>query len=224
MRLGLLHPTFDAFGGAEALLLAQARELEGLGHSVEGIALGRRIDERPESGFDRFVIHTVGRSGAPDAPWTFWDRLRCGSRLARLIGRYDGLLAANFPANALAGHASVEGPTIWYTNEPPRRLYRRTTHPRLEAAHETHQELAAVNYYRERLEKEARLDRWPHRRGIRDWDRAGIARVDRIWVNSDFTRGLVRRIYGRTDAEVVYPIVPGLRRYRLVPAGRDRCG
>lgn len=208
LRVGILHPCFTALGGAEILHLEQARLLAQQGHRVELVELGRRGDVDADARLASHQIHRVERAGDPGDSWGWTDRLRYGRRLARALAGQDVVLAGNFPAGPLSGHADVRGLTVWYCHEPPRGLYRRATHPQLEAVRSTAPHLAAVRYHERRLRREARLARFPLRRFAPAWDQRGVARVDRIWANSAFTRGLVERVYGRTDATVVYPIVP----------------
>jgi glycosyltransferase involved in cell wall biosynthesis len=210
VRLAILHPSFEAFGGAEALVCEQARELAGLGHEVTlvSFALGRLRDEGVP-GVKSAEIRRPLRSAAAELGafegWTGVDRA-----VNRALAGAERIIAQHPPASSFAVRAGFAARTIYYCNEPTRAFHRRAVSPALDAlvARRANMGSFAERAYATSLARDARRRLVPFGLG---WagreERAAIARVAGVWANSAFTAELARRVYGRADVEVVYPFV-----------------
>jgi glycosyltransferase involved in cell wall biosynthesis len=143
------------------------------------------------------------------------------NRGARAIEWMDGLdlvLAHNFPCGAMLGASKLALRKVWQCNEPPRGLHIRLANPVLSAHAEANREGvvdAATAQWRTQLD---RTDGKHRLSALRQYDVEQVARLDHVYAISEFSRDNARRIYGRCDDEVVYPIV------RFPDGGRVRTG
>ncbi len=227
MRAVILHRGFKTWGGAEALALAQARDLRTAGVDVHLVAL--EVDAATWGpALDGLPFHQVPRRHWTDFPFLLDRR----ARLARLAGRVeatlrrlapDVVLAHNPPAPALLGALDTPARKLWYCHEPPRGLYPRQTNRRLLEASRAGL-LAAqqplIRALRRDLGRDARGGPfWARRLGF---DQEGVAALGAIAANSAYTRTSVSTAYGGRQAEVLYPAV-GLAPAPHLP-GIDRTG
>lgn len=148
MKLAVLHPAFGAWGGAENVILWQARALAARGRSVTVLtgecsaqarawleqagAVVRILSGMRGRGWERIQLARGRLRLLPMADHVV--RLhrgamrRGGSELARVLERFDAVDVHNFPATWWAAEAArvARGslpPMVWSCNEPPRNLY-----------------------------------------------------------------------------------------------------
>lgn len=226
MRVGFFHPKFNRVGGAENLIVAQAQYLRERGLDVSIISRFHA----PERWRER--LQGLDRREFRAQPIHWYDFFRSpAQRLERnipeaaaVLSDCDLVIAHNFPCCALLGAAAIRGKRVWYCNEPHRQLYLITANPRLHEHVMAHAPASRVErfyagklarYRRQELQKTSRLAR------LRAFDLQHTAAVELVLANSEFTRDNLRRTYGRSDAQVIYPIVQFPRRGRA-RAGIDR--
>lgn len=209
MKIALFHTSFKSVGGAEILALAQARHLRAAGDALDLLTFafdrGRWGEALGDMG-----LHLVKKGTWVDflVAWSRTHKLeRRGQRAQALLRALDpDLVFSHNPVccGMLAG-SDLRGRKVWYCHEPPRGLYPRETDRCLVAAREGGLYPTASPGFRE---IEARWNRSTRetRRRIR-FDQAGARAMDRIIANSAFCRDNAARIYGRTDIDVVYPMV-----------------
>jgi glycosyltransferase involved in cell wall biosynthesis len=204
MRLDVFHPGFESLGGAESLALAQARGLRA--HGFEPRIASFRIESATWADqLDGLPTLAIAKRAPWDLLFGVHRRGRLEARLRRVraaLGDSPVVLAHNFPASAMAGHLGGPGRSVWYSHEPPRPVHPGWSSPLLDtlsAGRAVPEELrAAVDEHRQRLAREDH--------DLAAWERAGVARLAAVVANSEFTAGLLRRIYGRCEA-VVPPLV-----------------
>ncbi|UCD73035.1 MAG: glycosyltransferase family 4 protein [Candidatus Bathyarchaeota archaeon] len=207
MKIAVLHDLLDRKGGAEKTLLSIARHLEDRGHDVSIFTLILDKERTFTDLVEKVNVKEVGilkdwlsYSGAPRSSMRRRLRNMFGSldptqQLYLLyalrtfsglkLGEYDIIHASNYPAsNAAALLKKEQGvPAVWGCNEPYRDLWLKeySTEPYLSrAANRTVGDL------------------------LRFIDVRLVSSLDAIFVNSNYTRTLVERIYGRTST-VIYP-------------------
>ncbi|UCF68586.1 MAG: glycosyltransferase family 4 protein [Acidobacteriota bacterium] len=228
--LGLLHPTFERWGGAEwyihqtlcAMLEGRLREAVVYTHRYSPPPGEKRLPYR-------VVEHRYG--GLLSAPWD-WSRV--ARRLAPSWREHDALLIHNYPATMWLAAARQQAdlpPAVWYCHEPPEQLHGQ--HESAAERRSTSSTLSALRFYRlragwwlysrwrERRER-ARLGERRWREARRAAEREAVAAIETILANSRFTADRVASIYGKS-AEVVYPVPADLD--RLAPsaaAEKDR--
>ncbi len=210
MRLAILHPSFEAFGGAEALVRDQARELAALGHDVTVVsfALGRLRREGVAGAAIAELRRPLRRAGAELA--VFEGFTGVDGSVKRALAGAERIIAHHPPASSFAVRAGFAERTIFYCHEPTRAFHRRTVSPALDALLGRRANAAsfAERAYATSLSRDARRRLVPFGNG---WagreERGAIARVAAVWANSAFTAELAHSVYGRADVEVVYPFV-----------------
>jgi glycosyltransferase involved in cell wall biosynthesis len=210
MALAIFHPSFQLFGGAEILATSFARSLQKSGLDVSVVTLS--IDaERQKSWLDGVPVRRV-----PEPAWTdvFRPQLaklqRAAVRAETCLNDFGTVLALNFPANLMLGASSIRSRRAWYCNEPPRHWHVVETNPRL---YDRVKSAPGGTSEAERLfakklaDHEKRTSRPSQRTKEVAFDIECTKRLDVIIAISEFGRENVRRVYGRTDVEVIYPIV-----------------
>jgi glycosyltransferase involved in cell wall biosynthesis len=223
MKVGFFHPKFNRVGGAENLIVAQAQYLRALGLDVSIIshfpAPARWRDSLP--GLERRSFRAL------PARWNDFFRspaLRLGKNVPEVeavLSDCELVVAHNFPCCALLGAAAISGKRAWYCNEPHRQLHLVTANPRLHEHVIAHPPSSRVErFYAAKLKRYRKLEQRPSSRlaRMRAFDLQHAAAVEIVLANSQFTRDNLRRTYGRSDAEVIYPIVQFPKR------GRARTG
>jgi len=227
MTVVLFHPAFRTMGGAELLVASQARCLKRAGLDVRVATLA--LDEARFR--DRFEGIPV--SVAPRASWTdvFVGRARS---LERTVPRVEpslrsatAVMACNFPANLLLGASSISAKRVWYCTEPSRDFHAIATNPRL---YERVRSMPGGSSDAERdfatrlAEYERAMASSSWRTRVVAYDVESTKKLDSILAISEFGRGNVRRVYGRNDATIVYPIVQFPIEHRRSRSGLDRTG
>jgi glycosyltransferase involved in cell wall biosynthesis len=224
MRLGIFHPAFEAVGGAELLVAAQAQHFRAQGAGPEIVTLG--FDEaRWSERLAGIPVRTVLKRHWSD-PLYGLGRLaklrRRGLRAAEALKPYDLVIAHNFPASAMLGAAPIQSRKIWQCNEPPRSIHMRNANPALAA-----RLAATLGEGPEEATRAFSLALEGHDQGMRrntslrarhTYDLEVTRGLDLIYAISEFSRDNARRIYGRCRDEVIYPIV------RFPEGGRNRSG
>lgn len=208
MRLAIFHSAFDAIGGAQFTAARQAKLFQALGAEVRLKTFA----------YDRALWNDfVGNLRVDAFPWLLEDseevEERRGIHARRVewvlddLERFDVLLAHNFPINAALGLSRHSALKLWYCHEPTRILHPRGANPNL------WRRIPRILVGRSRAVRSflAYLCwKWitspSTRRSSRD-DRIGVAGIDEIWANSEFTRDNVHRVFGTRAVEVVHPVV-----------------
>lgn len=207
MKIAVLHDLLDRKGGAERTLLSIARNLEDRGHDVSIFTLILEKERTFTDLVEKVNVREVGilknwlnHSGAARSSTRSHLRnvlgslkltqqfyllyaLRTFSRLK--LEEYDIIHASNYPAsNAAAFLKKEQGiPAVWGCNEPYRDLWLKeyNTEPYLSRA--ANRTIGGL---------------------LRFLDVRFVSSLDAIFVNSNYTRTLVERIYGRAST-VIYP-------------------
>jgi glycosyltransferase involved in cell wall biosynthesis len=208
-QVRFLHRALDVVGGAEILLVDQARFLERVGADVRV----RTLVYDPGAWDERLGSIPV------DAWFRASDERR--PRLTRTLGRRrlswllrelddsDVALAHGYPLSAALGAAAGRGARIWHCLEAPRWLHPQASNPYLAEHAERAPLRHGPHHYRTSLASP--VGAWPfvgRRRPSRvAEDRAGVLGLTAVWALSEYTLDSVRRIYPTVSAEVLPPIV-----------------
>jgi len=220
MRAAFFHPQFKGVGGAEVLIAAQARFLVEKGHDVRLVSHMRQ-PERWQAAFagvaqDHFQTYLPGEWYLPRA-----TRIeRALPRALEQLRGSDAVIAHNFPSCALLGMAELPGTQrVWYCNEPNRTLHLIESTPYMHArVLATPARSGAERAYANKLRLYKLLTSTELGRRTRELDRQHSAQVEILCANSEYTRDNIRRIYERSDAHVINPII------HFPAAGRARTG
>jgi len=208
MLIGVSHPSFGATGGAEILLARQIAGLRARGHRVRLVTMA--LDETRWPTLPRMAEIRLAPKHWTDAFFpvgTAKLRRRVARQAARLA-EVDAVLASGYPANLVAVRTTARR-SVWYCNEPSRRLHFASTYPTLAARVRrvpASEDSPLYAHVRCRLAAEATPDR--RLTAMRLADRLATAQVDRIVANSGYAAQFVRRVYQRDADAVVYPTVP----------------
>ena len=214
--MGVLHPTFESWGGAEWFIHGVLNALiERYGFSV---VLYTHRWMAPEEVNPRYEVIEHRLGGVFSGPWD-WNRITRKHR-DRWV-EHDVLFAHNHPSLEWVGRMPNTPPVVWYCHEPPRHVW--------EAEDcnvwRMHQSLIkrirhscqAASFYGGgipwRLLSKACLS-FKRRRGggdwiqrLQSWDRTSVSRCRTILANSSFTAKRILELYNR-EATVVYPLLP----------------
>jgi len=226
MPIGLFHPAFRGIGGAEILVATWAQYMKRVGVDVRVVTMD--LDERRWRSWFEGIPLTVTASGS-------WLDLLSSNRrkLERAVPRIEAslsdcsaVLASNFPANALLGASNIKAKRVWFCNEPSRKFHLVATSPRL------HEQVrsspgGSSDVERDYVRALAKYERAQRRRGFRDvvqFDLQNTVKLDGLLALTEFGRDSVRRVYARSDATVVYPMVRFPARRARPRAGLDRSG
>jgi len=199
MKTVFFHPSFGDLGGAELLAATQATYLKGQAWDVSLVTFGFREEVW------RNKLMDIPVDVVPRRHWTdlFRGRLEKwkgrAHRAEPFLARAETVLAHNPPAAAMLGHMAIKGLRVWYCHEAPWRLHPESVDYDLLQCPGSSEALQAL---RRRILERAKRDR-----ALAEWDWAGVARLDRIIANSGFCRDNLQRIYGRSDIQVIPPIV-----------------
>jgi glycosyltransferase involved in cell wall biosynthesis len=210
VEVRVLHRALDVVGGAEVLLVDQARSLQRAGANVSL----RTLVYSPGSWNERVgplgveALHRVTdaerrpRIGRDPGP----------KQLDWLLGRLGGIdlvIAHGYPVSCALGAISGPGVRLWYCHEAPRWLHPREANPYLAKhaarAPERHGPKRYTTYLASSFGALPLVGR--RRPSIVEADRRGVSGLDAIWANSEYTRDAAQRIYGKRDCAVVYPFV-----------------
>jgi glycosyltransferase involved in cell wall biosynthesis len=213
MRMAMFHPAFESVGGAEILAVTQARFFRDQGVALDLVTLGydpqrwasrlagipvRVLQKRHWT--DLFL--GIGRMG----------KLRVrGRRAAEVLKDYDLVVAHNFPASTLLGAAPIKGRKVWQCNEPPRTIHLREANPALTARLQTTggrcAEEATREFQKHLVVHDQKMGRASSAQARKQFDLESVRKMDQIYAISEFSRDNARRIYGRCEDRVIYPIV-----------------
>jgi glycosyltransferase involved in cell wall biosynthesis len=225
MTVALFHPAFEIIGGAEILVATQASLLRRA--NVDVCIATFRIDRHRW----RERLQEIPIRLAPRASWL--DRVSGPlARMRRAVLRsevcltgVETVMACNYPTNVLLGACSISARRLWCCTEPSRDYHLAGTNPRL------HERVASTSGgvteaerdYTRRLAKYERAARRPSWSEFIAFDLENTRKIDAIYAISEFSRDNVHRVYGRSDAEIIYPVVrfPPPRTHR---SGLDRRG
>src|SRR5262245_49345411 len=114
LRAGVLHATFESWGGAEWFIH----------QSAAGMPIATHRWSDPPGGGARPTGLLEHRCGAARSGPADWDR--AGRLIAPWCEPLDVLVAHNWPALQWAEAAARAGagkPVVWYCHEPPAGLY-----------------------------------------------------------------------------------------------------
>ncbi len=224
MRLAVFHPAFESVGGAEILAATQAGFYRDHGLDLDLVTLGYD-PERWASRLSGIPVRVAQKRHWTDLLFGIgrMGKLRVrGKRAEEMLRDYDLVVAHNFPASALLGAASIKGRKVWQCNEPPRSIYLREANPALTARIQATGSQYAEEATRQFLKKLVHYDqemKWPSSAIARkNFDLESVKDIDQIYAISEFSRDNARRIYGRCEERVIYPIV------RFPEGGRARSG
>jgi glycosyltransferase involved in cell wall biosynthesis len=206
--VALFHPAFRLLGGAEILVATQAQYLRSSGTDVRVATLA--FESRFESLLEGVTVRVAER-----APWL--DRFRSeAERMVRAVPRVDALLAdcrtvmaVNFPCNALLGASSTRARKLWCCTEPSRQWHLVATSPHLHARHTKHPtgDSDVERTYARRLLSNARARETTEGARLVAFDVEMTKKLDVVYSISEFARDTMKRVYGRSDDAVIYPMV-----------------
>lgn len=215
MRVTIFHSHFTSVGGAEVLLSTQARWLAAAGHDVRIVALkadathcathlaGLRVNE---IGLPRGVrkMESLTTAMMPELI----------ERTRPFLRDTDVVMAYNYPSAPLTA-AAGDTRRVWYACEPYRSLYLREGNPeasrRAERLGNAVHDSATLQVVR-RLKRRGLMSRvmpWTERqqRDLKAFDGQGVCALDAVASLSHYGADCVREATGRTDTQVVYPMV-----------------
>jgi glycosyltransferase involved in cell wall biosynthesis len=213
MRMAVFHPAFESVGGAEILAATEACFYRDQGVAPDMVTLGYdplcwgpRLAGIP--------VRVIEKRHWTDllSGWSRMAKLQQrGKRAAEILRDYDLVVAHNFPASALLGAAPMRGRKVWQCNEPPRGIHMREANPsltsRLEASGGHSPEAATKRFQKNLASHDLSMGRSSSARARKTYDLEAIRSLDQIYAISEFSRDNARRIYGRCDDRVIYPIV-----------------
>jgi glycosyltransferase involved in cell wall biosynthesis len=209
MNLALFHPAFGTLGGAEILAATQARCLREahLDICVATLSLDRT---RWDTWLEDIPVRVVQK-----APWFdgLMDPVRRLQRVARraeqcLLDR-RAVLACNYPSNVLVGATRIEAKKVWSCNEPARDIHLAGANPRLfeRVTQRPGGRSAAEIEFAGRLEKRKRSRERASMEALARYDIEQTRKIDAFCAISEFSRDMVRNVYGISDVSVINPIV-----------------
>ncbi len=214
LKVAVLHPTFESWGGAERFIHGVLAALVASG-TLEATVYTHRWTH-PEGTVPYRVRQHLG-GGVVSGPW---DWAAIARRHAAEWAGADVLFVHNHPALEWAVRAPGHPPIVWYCQEPARHLWDAdwlASIPSTGRGHWRQRIRQAVTLYRRRLParllSRTRLELNLRTRGdtfrelLRAMDLRAVERCSTVLANSRFTAARVREIY-RRDATVVYPILP----------------
>lgn len=226
MPIGLFHPGFRGVGGAEVLVASWAQYMKSVAVDVRVVT--QDFDERRwQSSLKDIPVRVTARPSWLD--WISSSRRKFERALPRIeaaLSDCSAVLASNFPTNALLGAANIGAKRVWYCHEPSREFHLVATSPRL------HEHVRSApggssdveRSYARALTKYEQALRRPSFKEVVQFDLENTAKLAGVLANSAYCRDNLQRVYGRTDASVVYPIVRFPARRPRSRAGLDRSG
>ncbi len=203
MRIGFLHTAFGPLGGAELLAATQSRLLAGLGHEMGLVTFGWA--ESPwRDRFGEVQVRVVPRRSWRDL-FTLDRSSKWAPRARRawpFLRDFEVVVAHSQPLAALLGECGLPVRRLWYCHEPPWRLHPDRVDYTLLKPLPSEAWLAPLREAAEDIRKQAA-------RSVRrrDQELRGTAALDGLAANSEFSRRALASIYGRTDIQVIPPVV-----------------
>ncbi len=211
LNIAVLHPAFLSIGGAEILALSQAKFLLERGFNIRVIA--RAVNEARWR--DEMRGMQVALLGGPNWLEVLGGReawmARRTPHMSRLLDGIDVAIAHNYPMPHILANAACRARKIWYCHEPYREIHLDAAHPTLssrQSAGIPAQSMAESHFARMARRQRPLPLGTQHRfvvEGRRDLKT--VNGLDVICANSQYTRELVIRTYGRRPCKVLYPIV-----------------
>lgn len=227
MTLALFHPAFETVGGAEILVATQAQCLKRAGVDVLVVTLV--FDQRKwKDWFEGIEVRVASPPSWLDLLRTEVDRLkRAIPRADECLKGLDTVVACNYPTNWLLGASTTNARRrVWSCTEPARNLHLAETNRHLHARVTTSP--GGVTYAEHQYARKlARHARHLKRRSFVELAAVDVEytkKLDAICAISEYSRDSVRTIYGRTDTEVIYPLVRFPTERVAHRAGLDRRG
>jgi glycosyltransferase involved in cell wall biosynthesis len=210
LKLRVLHKALDTVGGAEILLVDQARYFARAGADV---AL-RTLVFSTEKWADRcgsLGVTALHASSSKSRPPRLRRALDAGqiAWLLEELASSDVSVVHGYPLSSALGAATSPGLRLWYCHEAPRWLHPEAANPYLHRHAARAPERHAPSYYRRSFKSTlGALPLVGRRRPSRVLsDVRGVSSLGAVWANSEYTRDSVRRIYPAVEAEVVHPFV-----------------
>lgn len=231
LRVLVLHPTFEEWGGAEWFI---HRTLERfVAHRGASVRVLTHRWEAPWSTSPRYEVLQHRRGGYATRP-DDWDTV--ARDVIDAASGCDAVWIHNHPATewyarARRGRERSLPRAVWYCHEPPARLWAlpgstgASRHDARGAASGALGRLAAhgskapqrvFRAVRDRLTPAPSIDE------LRGSDLEAVRALDTVHANSLFTASRVRDIYGR-ECEIAYPITDDLAALAAPDASRDPC-
>jgi glycosyltransferase involved in cell wall biosynthesis len=203
MRIGLLHTAFGPLGGAELLAAAQSRLLSGLGHEMGLVTFGWA--ESPwRNLFGEIQVRVIPRRNWRDV-FTLDQSSKWAPRVRRawpFLRGFDAVVAHNQPLAALLGESGLPIRRLWYCHEPPWKVHPDRVDYTLLNPLPSEAWLAPLGEMAQDIRRKAQA---ASRR--RDQELRGTAALDGVAANSEFSRKALVSIYGRSDIQVIPPVI-----------------
>jgi glycosyltransferase involved in cell wall biosynthesis len=213
MRMAVFHPAFESVGGAEILATTQACFYRDQGVALDLVTLGYD-PQRWAARLSGIPVRVVEKRRWMDilSGLSRMAKLRVrGNRAAEVLRDYDLVVAHNFPASTLLGAAPIKARKVWQCNEPPRGIHLREANPilsaRVLATGSASLDVATRHFQKDLAAYDRNMGRSSSARARKAYDLESIANIDQIYAISEFSRDNARRIYGRCEERVIYPIV-----------------
>lgn len=212
MKLTLLYPEYLAAGGAEILAASHAQYLRDEGYDTRMLTFAYDA-KRWDSWFEGIELSSMPPASLPNRVGDFL-RTKLPRRVEWLRGQLTAdrtLISYNYPASTALGLIDTPARRIWHCCEPSRTLHLFETNPVLTARAGATLGLAKEHvsraYFRHMVAWRAQATFGVLLRRRRAVDLAAIANYPEIWAISEFTRDTVKAVYGRSDAQLLYPMV-----------------
>lgn len=203
MRIGLLHTAFGPLGGAELLAATQSRLLAGLGHEMGLVTFGWA--ESPW----RDLFGEVQVQVVPRRNWRDLIAMGRSSKWAPRARRawphlrgFDTVVAHSQPLAALLGGSGLSARRLWYCHEPPWKVHPERVDYTLLNPLPTEAWLSPLREMAEDIRRKAQGAVCRRNQELR-----GTAALDGVAANSEFSRKALASIYGRSDIQVIPPVV-----------------
>lgn len=228
MRVAFFHPAFLNVGGAEVLAATQMQCLARQGVQVRLVTLAFDAARWAHRMAGIEVVEVPKRHWTDLLAWSRVSKVRNrGARAARELEGFETVLAHNYPCSAMLGASGLNSFKVWQCNEPPRGLHLRETNPyrtaHVEASRGEASDFATRDFQSQLAAYDVEVAKGGSFALRKAQDLEAVANLDLIYAISEFSRENARRIYGRCDDEVVYPIVR-FPEGGLARRGLDRSG
>jgi len=227
ISIGVLHPTFESWGGAEWFIHGLLTTWAARGE-IKAVLYTYRWSD-PPGDRARYPVVTHGLGGIVSGPW---DWRAVGKHLSSRWNDHDVLFVHNYPAGEWARGSNSAPPFVWYCQEPPRSLWEARDDARREGSWRPQNPRQVSHSIRRlgpgrafwRFSSRLRLSlaqhlirrkRWADR--LRTWDLETVRLAASIIANSRFTAGRIASIYGRR-ATTAYPLLPHFEPRAPIPA------
>ena len=224
MTSALFHSAFGLLGGAEVLAVTHARCLQNA--NVDLCLATLELDRaRWSSWLEGIPVRVVKKAPLIDSVMSSVRRLqRISPRVAACLSDCRTVLAGNYPTNVLLGGAQIDARKAWFCNEPYRDSHLEGANPRLYERIVNHPggtSAAELNLARRmaspKRKRKPMVD-------LVNYDIAQTRKIHAFYANSEFSCETIRRVYGISNAKVLYPIVRFPSHVAAHRSGLDRRG